>query len=205
MTDAEEIYGKNVHIWTEEEICEMHAYGIWFYGLVRDETGDITISEIHPGFGYCNWEIYPDDGDGKPLDPMEQYAEIGSDILVRSPDQLAAEFPGAVEPNFRIEEELREPSVPFDFKDDRSLLLKLLDARYVIDWYLDNCGHAYYGDEIEGCDNDDLYDHIDMLVKYGILQETTFGCYQLNKDSPITQALIMLDELVAEKGENECK
>lgn len=201
---SEETYGKKVHVWTEGEINALPVYGIWFYGLVRDpDTGAVLVGEIHPGFGYCNWDIYPDDGDGKPLDPTQQYADIGSDILIRSPEQLAAEHPGVID-DFRIEEELREPSVPFDFTDDRSLFLKLLDARYVIDWYLDNSEYAYYGDEISGCDNEDLYNHIGMLVKYGILQETTFGCYQLNKHSEIVQTLMLLDELVAETGENIC-
>jgi hypothetical protein len=186
-----------VHIWNEKEILDLPNYGIWFYGLV-DEKGEIVLSEIYPGVGYCDFKLLLED-DGKPIDPKDQFLEVGSDIYYRTPEQLKEEYPGAEKVDLDLDYEL-EHSVPFpEFVDDRSSFLKLMDARYVIDWFLDNSEYAYYPDEIETCaENPELYDNIDLLCDYGIIREKTVGCYELDKNNDITKLLISLDKGVSE-------
>ena len=59
----EERYGRPVHIWTAEEILDQPDADTWFYGLVRQEDGSVTISEIYPGHGFCDFEISKDEFD----------------------------------------------------------------------------------------------------------------------------------------------
>jgi hypothetical protein len=78
----EERTGRPVHIWTIEEILDQPGLSIWFYGLVRREDGSASVSEIYPGCGCCNFEIYKDDFDKRPEEEVikEIYADIGYDI-----------------------------------------------------------------------------------------------------------------------------
>ena len=209
--NTKDTFGWPVHIWTEEEILQLPDYSIWFYGLVQEKDGKILLSEVYPGVGYSNWSIYRDDDFGKPEDTAKQWAEIGSDVLLRTPLQLEAEFPDAKKVNWEsdVQEALQHASssghvnLLEDFVDDRSVLLKFLDARYVLDWFLDNGECAYYTDEIETCtDSPELYDNIDLLEKYGVLQQRSIGCYQLNKKSEITLLLLKLDSKLSEVAAN---
>ena len=209
----EDSFGQPVHIYTSEEILDMPNYSLWFYGLVRDETsGEIILSEIYPGIGYSNFEIYEDDGDCKPVDPREQFSDIGSDIMLRNPKQLAEEYPEAERVDWESEAkeaielagEKEYHSLLYDFVDDRSLFLKFMDARYVLDFFLDNPAYAYYPDEIEGCqENPDLDKNIEMLEKYGIIEQTTIGCYRLvsySRRNELLKALVLVDDILAEEG-----
>jgi hypothetical protein len=205
----EDIFGQPVHIYTQKEILEMPNYSLWFYGLVQDEiSGQIVLSEIYPGIGYSNFEIYKDDGDCKPVDPKDQFADIGSDIMLRNPNQLKEEFPEAEHINWLTKiEDVTKPREYFslleDFVDDRSLFLKFLDARYVLDWFLDNPAYAYYPDEIETCaDSPDLQENIDMLKKYGIIEQTLVGHYQLtgySRRNELLKAIMLVDDILAEE------
>jgi hypothetical protein len=215
---SEDIFGRPVHVWSEEEILQLPDYGLWFYGLVQENDGKILLSEIYPGIGYSNWSIYRKDDEGKPEDTTEQWAEIGSDIVLRTPLQLELEFPEAEKVDWESDVhealehagELEHFSLLEDFKDDRSILLKFLDARYVLDWFLDNAAYSYYPDEVETCaDNPELYDNIDLLEKYGVIEQRTSGCYQLNRKSDVTLLLFKLDsklsEIAANNAENDTK
>jgi hypothetical protein len=167
--------------------------------------------------GYSDFKIYKDDGDCKPIDPKDQFADIGSDIMLRTPDQLKEEYPEAEKVDW--ESEVKEAivlagekeyhSLLDDFVDERSLFLKFFDARYVLDWFLAiaNTSHAYYSDEIEGCqDSPDLLKNIDMLEKYGIIEQTTVGCYKLvsyDRRNTLLKALLLVDDILSAEEEAE--
>lgn len=72
-------YGRPVHIWTAEEILDQPDAGVWFYGLVRQEDGSTTVSEIYPGHGFCDFEISNDEFDEQPEKEVikEIYEDIG--------------------------------------------------------------------------------------------------------------------------------
>jgi hypothetical protein len=212
--NVQDTFGWPVHIWSEEEILQLPDYSLWFYGLVQEKSGQILLSEIYPGIGYSDWSIYRDDGDSKPEDTTLQWASIGSDVLLRTPLQLESEFPEAEKHNWEsdVQEALHQASssehfsLLEDFVDDRSILLKFLDARYVMDWFLDNASDAYYPDEIETCANrPELYDHIELLEKYGVLQQTTNRCYRINRKSDITTLLLKLDSKLSEMAANDAE
>jgi hypothetical protein len=90
----EERFGRPVHIWTIKEILDLPGLSIWFYGLVKREDGSASVSEIYPGCGCCNFEIYKDDFDKRPEEEVikEIYADIGYDILRWNPGALKAEY-----------------------------------------------------------------------------------------------------------------
>ena len=208
----EDSFGQPIHIYTSEEILEMPNYSLWFYGLVQDETsGQIILSEIYPGMGYSDFEIYEDDGDCKPVDPKDQFADIGSDIMLRTPQQLAEEYPEAKKVDWESEAkeaielagEKEHHNLLEDFVDERSLFLKFMDARYVLDWFLDNSQYAWYPDEIEACgDTPELYEHLEMLEKYGIVEQTTIGCFKLvsyGRRNELLKALVLVDDILAKE------
>ncbi len=113
----EERYGRPVHIWTAEEILDRPDAGIWFYGLVRQEDGSITVSEIYSGHGFCDFEISKDEFDEQPEKEVikEIYEDIGYDILRWSPAALKAEYPDAEKVDWEKEiDECLKNSIPFE-------------------------------------------------------------------------------------------
>lgn len=114
---VEERYGRPVHIWTAEEILDQPDAGIWFYGLVRQEDGSVTVSEIYPGHGWCNFEISKDEFDERPEKEVvkEIHEDIGYDILRWSPAALKAEYPDAEKVDFENEiDECLKDAIPFE-------------------------------------------------------------------------------------------
>jgi hypothetical protein len=188
----------------------MRRYPVWFYGLVRDKHYGIILSEIYPGIGYSDFDIDRDDGDLKPVDPQDQYVEIATDLMYRNPEELAREYPDAkyVDLGKQLEEAAHKPAIDFkEFEDDRSLFLKLMDARYVLDFFLDNKSYAYYPDDVGKIANLSEYvglmDDIELLEKYNIIRQRTTGCYELNKECELTQILIALDNAISEKATHD--
>lgn len=113
----EERYGRPVHIWTTEEILDQPDVSIWFYGLVRQEDGSVTVSEIYPGHGWCSFEISKDDFDERPEEEVikEIYADIGYDILRWNPTALKAEYPDAEKVDWEKEiNECLKDAIPFE-------------------------------------------------------------------------------------------
>ena len=113
----EERYGRPVHIWTTEEILDQPDAGAWFYGLVRQEDGSVTISEIYPGHGFCDFEISKDEFDERPEKDVikEIHENIGYDILCWSPAVLKAQYPDAEKVDFEKKREERlKDSIPFE-------------------------------------------------------------------------------------------
>jgi hypothetical protein len=113
----EERYGRPIHIWTIEEILDPPGVSIWFYGLVKHEDGSVTVSEIYPGHGCCNFEISRDDFDKRPEEEVikEIYADIGYDILSWSPAALKSEYPDAEKVDWEKEiEECMRDAIPFE-------------------------------------------------------------------------------------------
>ncbi len=113
----EERYGRPIHIWTTEEILDQPDAGIWFYGLVRQENGRVTISEIYPGHGFCDFEISKDEFDERPEKEVvkEIYEDIGYDILHWSPATLKSKFPDAEKVDFEKEiDGWLKDAIPFD-------------------------------------------------------------------------------------------
>lgn len=113
----EEIYGKPIHIWTDDEIRDLPGAEIWFYGLVRQEDGRMVISEIYPGLGRSNFEISNDGFDDRPDEVVikEIYADIGYDILRWNPERLKAEYPDAEKVDWEKEiEEGMKDAIPFE-------------------------------------------------------------------------------------------
>ena len=86
----EELYGKLVHIWTDEEIQSLPCTENWFYGLVRQEDGRIVLSEIHPSIGRSDFELFKETDDDRSDEEflMEIFSWIGSDILHWNPKSL---------------------------------------------------------------------------------------------------------------------
>lgn len=93
----EELYGKLVHIWTDEEIQNLPCTGNWFYGLVRQEDGRIVLSEIHPSIGRGDFELFKENDDERSDEEflMEIFSWIGSDILHWNPKSLVEAYPDA--------------------------------------------------------------------------------------------------------------
>lgn len=195
----DDLYGKRVHIWTDEEILALPTYHTWFYGMCLDEeSGEIVISEISPSLGRSSFSIYKDDGDRKPVDPVYQYAEITYDFLNVTPEYLAQKYPNTEKVDW--EEEIAEAKLmtPLDledlFQDDRSLFLKLMDSRYLLDFFMDNQVFSYSKEDIEE-HFDDYEEDLSNLLSFGIIEEHD-GKYCLSHSNALTDILISLDRLL---------
>ncbi len=88
-----------------------------------------------------------------------------------------------------------------------SFLLKFLDSLTleVLEHFIDNEIFAYGKEELNLLLNKDVSVTVDMLLGYGVLREIR-GKVTLNKDSPITHALRLLDYHISEiEAERSCK
>jgi hypothetical protein len=93
----EELYGKMVHIWTDEEIQNLPCTENWFYGLVLQEDGHVVLSEIYPSIGRSDFELFKEADDDRSDEEFltEIFSWIGSDILHWSPKSLIEAHPDA--------------------------------------------------------------------------------------------------------------
>jgi hypothetical protein len=195
-----EFYGRPVHIWTDEEIRALPTCHIWFYGLCLDEaSGEMVLSEIHPSLGRSSFSIYEDDGDRKPVDKQEQWTDVGYDILNVNPEYLARKFPDAEKVDW--DKEMAEAK-PIDFEelfhDDRSLFLKLMDSRYLLDFFMDKPPFVSRV-EIEE-DFEDYEDDLANLLSFEIIKKQEDGIYYLNHENKLTKMFIHLDAMLSKYG-----
>ena len=114
---SEELYGKQVHTWTDEEIQNLPCTENWFYGLVRQEDGRIVLSEIHPSIGRSDFELFKEIDDDRSDEEYlkEIYSWIGSDILRWNPKSLIEAYPDAKKIDWKKE---MENAVSFESTDE---------------------------------------------------------------------------------------
>ena len=103
----EELNGKMVHIWTDEEIQNLPCTENWFYGLVLQEDGHVVLSEIYPSIGRSDFELFKEADDDRPDEEFlrEIFSWIGSDILHWNPKNLIEAYPDAKKVDWEKEAE----------------------------------------------------------------------------------------------------
>jgi hypothetical protein len=201
----------NPFVWSPDDIHKLGSVGSWFYGIVRDSDGKLSIQEIYPGLGHSNCEIDLDDGDFKPVDIRDQLADIASDIMYWSPKTYEADHQNEEKHDLSYlesEESLEEyisscprESIVDIFEDNRSLLLKLLDMRYLIDFFMDNKAFSYTLEEVkEYIDYIGIENELEKLIYLDIICLMDSGKYKLNPQNEIVIALQSIDRLMSKRS-----
>lgn len=201
--DLSNTFSEFPYYWTIERIMQAPTISRWFYGLVIDEMGRIVISEIHPGLGYDDIRLEEVDWiePGKPANIEKQFAEIASDIMHWNPQRVAECAAEEGEYDYDCEP-VHIDTIPA-FVDDRSPFLRLLDARWLLDYVLENRTSSFRFGDVENLGGKDTREWIDVLLRYGVIKESGEGVYRFDKYNPLSSEFKRIYDTVEKWSEWE--